>query len=228
MSDVKIPTPREFGRAVWWLVRYGCHVVFVEGGEVKSAKGKVIEEGTRSTRVGVAAFIVFLVVIFGKRYPDLWWYAAGALTLACFGLAATGDFTDEEEGPEDEDDAGEEETTPPPAPAETKPVGEKDLSPEEAQILLYDRLREAIGTGNGIHLEALLPRAKKEGWAGEDWDTTLLRSHLLARGVEVKNQLKVRGVNLPGVPHSTIPADHTPLPSPGTSHVRLLRKVEGG
>lgn len=103
-----------------------------------------------------------------------------------------------------------------------------NLSPEEAQILLYDRLREAIGTGNGIHLSALLPRAKKEGWAGEDWDVATLRTHLLDRGVEVKNQLKVRGANEAGVPHSTIPADHTPLPSPGTAHVRLLRKVEDG
>lgn len=123
MADPKIPTPRECGRALWWLARYAHHIVFVEGAEVKSAKGKVIEESTRSTRVVVAAFTAFLLTIFGKRYPDLWWYAAGGLLLAVFGLAATGDFAteDEEEDDHEEDhDAGEQD----PEPAEEKPAGE--------------------------------------------------------------------------------------------------------
>ncbi|WP_183068985.1 hypothetical protein [Streptomyces sp. gCLA4] len=227
MADPKIPTPRECGGALWWLLRYAHHVVFVDGAEVKNGKGKVVEDSTRSTRVGVAAFIVFLLLIFGRRYPNLWLWAGGLLLLIVFGLAATGDFTTEPDDQEDEDDQepGEEHED-----EVQEPKGEQavKLSPEEAQILLYDRLREAIGTGNGIHLDALLSRAKKEGWAGEDWDTATLRAYLLERGVEVKNQLKVRGVNLPGVPHSTIPDHHTPLPSPGTSHIRLLRKAEGG
>ncbi|MCJ0868070.1 hypothetical protein [Streptomyces sp. AP-93] len=183
MSDPKIPTPRECGRATWWLVRYTGHVVFVEGAEVKNAKGKVTEESTRSTRVGVAAFAVFLLIIFGKRYPDLWLWAGGGLAVVCFGLAATGDFTVETE--EEEEDHGTEggqdqdedpealgEQQPGPSPAEMKAAGEQLTR----KILRYVNIHTSGGT-KGVHLDSLA--------AHLDLSLTALREHCEREGWEV-------------------------------------------
>ncbi|MFC9296963.1 hypothetical protein ACFTWH_08360 [Streptomyces sp. NPDC057011] len=179
MADPKIPTPRECGRALWWLVRCACHVVFVDGAEVKNGKGKVIEESTRSTRVVLAGFTGFLLVIFGKRYPELWWWTGGILFLAVFGLGATGDFTHEEEDDQDEEeDAGEEDDEGPgepdekPEPADTKAAGEKLT----LKILRYVNIHTSGGT-KGVHLDALAVHL--------DLSLTALREHCEREGFEV-------------------------------------------
>ncbi|RST00382.1 hypothetical protein EF910_32115 [Streptomyces sp. WAC07149] len=183
MADPKIPTPRECGRALWWLVRYAHHIVFVDGAEVKNGKGKVIEESTRSTRVVVAGFTGFLLVIFGKRYPDVWWWAGGVLFVAVFGLAATGDFTDEKDDDQDpEDEAGEEEdqddgegpgeTEEKTAPADTKAAGE-NLT---LKILRYVNIHTSGGT-KGVHLDALAVYL--------DLSLTAVREHCEREGFEV-------------------------------------------
>ncbi|GAA0287003.1 hypothetical protein GCM10010302_26710 [Streptomyces polychromogenes] len=183
--DPKIPTPRECGRSLWWLLRYAHHIVFVAGAEVRNGKGKVIEESTRSTRVVVAGFTSFLLVIFGKRYPDVWWWAGGALFVAVFGLAATGDFTDEEDDDQDEvgekdgekngnqeDDGGPGEIEAKAEPADTKSAGEKLT----LKILRYVNIHTSGGT-KGVHLDALAVHL--------DLSLPALREHCEREGFEV-------------------------------------------
>ncbi|MEU3603035.1 hypothetical protein ABZ714_30650 [Streptomyces sp. NPDC006798] len=85
--------------------------------------------------------------------------------------------------------------------------------PEDVHAATLDWIRDQIGDRNGIHLADLLAHAQAHG-LHTDLDPAAFRAALDRWGIPVRDQLKVRGRNRPGVHRDDLPA---PSPAPSTA-----------
>jgi hypothetical protein len=116
-----------------------------------------------------------------------------------------------------------------PSDEEEEPISE---APEAATLRVWEWVRGHIGEYPGVHLQTLLDDLHQHPESGIVTIPDLQR-YLTAHGIPWKAQQKApdwakngKITNRAGVPRTAVETNYTPIPDPGTNHVRLLHPYQ--